>query len=148
MDISALLDSTLNTLGEFLPRIAGALGILVIGWLVAVIVRAAIRKGLSLAGLNDRISDDGEKKMDLEGGIARGGYWIVIIMTLIAVFNALDLELVSRPLENMVGQVLDYLPRLIGGGVLLLIAWLLATGARTLSGKALAATSLDEKLSA
>ncbi|MDH3872064.1 MAG: mechanosensitive ion channel [Gammaproteobacteria bacterium] len=148
MDISALVNSILNTLGEFLPKIAGALGILVIGWLVAVIVRAAIRKGLSLAGLNEKVSGDGEKKMDLEGGIAKGGYWIVIIMTLIAVFNVLDLELVSRPLENMVGQVLDYLPRIIGGGVLLLIAWLLATGARTLSSKALAATTLDDKLSA
>jgi len=38
MDISGLLNSLQNTLGAHLPKIAGALGILLVGWIVAFIV--------------------------------------------------------------------------------------------------------------
>jgi hypothetical protein len=48
MDLATLTDAMQNTLGGNLPRILGALGILVGGWIVAVIVRAAVRRGLGL----------------------------------------------------------------------------------------------------
>jgi len=48
-----------------LPRILGAIGILVIGWMVAVLVRAAIRRLLGLARLNHRVADTTEQKLSL-----------------------------------------------------------------------------------
>ena len=62
-------------------------------------------------------------------------------------FNALNLELVSGPLRGFLDQVLAFAPKLVAGGVLLLVAWLLATVVRTVVSKALQATSLDDKLS-
>ncbi|MGC6693523.1 mechanosensitive ion channel family protein, partial [Burkholderia pseudomallei] len=44
MDSSSFLTSMQSTLCVYLPKIAGALGILVIGWLIAVIVRAGVRR--------------------------------------------------------------------------------------------------------
>ena len=41
MDFSVLATSLQSTLGGQLPAIFGALGIIVVGWLVAVIARAA-----------------------------------------------------------------------------------------------------------
>ncbi|MEM7208016.1 MAG: mechanosensitive ion channel [Pseudomonadota bacterium] len=145
MDISGLLDSLLNTLGEHLPKIAGALIILVIGWIVALVVRAIVRKALSFLKLNQRASSD--SSLDLEGGIASGAFWVVLMIAFIAVFDTLNLQLVSQPLNTLVTQVFDYIPQIVGGAVLALVAWLLATAVRMLSAKALAATTLDEKLS-
>ena len=149
MDISGLLNSLQNTLGAHLPKIAGALAILIVGWIIAVIVRAAFRKALSLLKLNTRVSTDiGETGINLENGIASGAYWIVILITFIAVFDTLNLQLVSQPLNALVTHIFEYIPQIIGGVVLTLVAWLLATGVRIIAGKALSSTSLDEKLSA
>lgn len=146
MEITDLLSSLQNTLGEHLPKIVGAIGILIVGWIVALIIRAAIRKGLSLIKLNQRVSGE-SGGMDLERGVSAGAFWVVLLIVFIAVFDTLNLELVSQPLNALVTQVFDYIPQLVGGGVLALVAWLIATAVRMLVGKALTATSLDDRLS-
>ena len=55
MDLSTLFTSLQSTLGATLPAILGALGILIIGWLVAVIARAGTRRLLGLLKVNARI---------------------------------------------------------------------------------------------
>lgn len=135
-----------DTLGQQLPKIVGALAILIVGWLVAVLIRAAIRKTLSVLKLNNRISKSAQVTMNLESCIASAVYWVILLIALIAVFNTLDLALVSKPLDALVTQVFQYVPRLVAGGVLVLTAWLVATFVRMLVTKALDATDLDEKL--
>ncbi|WP_404358812.1 mechanosensitive ion channel [Methylotuvimicrobium sp. KM1] len=146
MEITNLMNSLQDTLGQHLPKVAGALAILVIGWLVAVLFRAGVRKALSLLKLNQKIAKGGEVTINLESGIAKGVYWTILLMVFIAVFNVLDLELVSKPLDALVTQVFKYIPRIVAGGVLLLVAWLLATIVRMMVIKALDATDLDERL--
>lgn len=146
MDFSSLFESLLTTLGESLPRFLLALAILVVGWLVAVVVRAVIRKSLGLIKLNDRVRSEAGGQIDLEDGVAKGAFYVVLVMTLIAVFNALNLPLVSGPLQTLVDKILAFLPNLVAGGVLMLVAWILASVLRKVVTAALAATSLDEKL--
>ncbi|MFQ5545576.1 MAG: mechanosensitive ion channel [Acidiferrobacterales bacterium] len=147
MDLTSLLTSLQTTLGELLPRIGGAVIILIIGWLAAVAIRAGIRKSLSMLKLNERVGKSGQLDMNLESGIATGGFWVIILIMLIAVFNTLDLQQVSQPLNALVTRIFEYIPHLIAGGVLLLLAWLLATVVRMIVTRTLGATKLDEKLS-
>ena len=63
-------------------------------------------------------------------------------------FNALDLALASGPFEVLVKQIAGYLPRLVAGVLLVLIAWLAAVALRAIVNRALDASGLDEKLSA
>jgi len=148
MDFTSMWQSLLTTLGESLPGLLMALAILIVGWIVAVIVRAIVRKSLGLLKLNDRVASAAGGKMDLEGGVAKGVFYLVMLLALIAFFNALNLPLVSEPLQSLVDKVLAFLPNLIAGGVLMLIAWILASILRKVATNALAATTLDEKLSA
>jgi len=135
-----------DTLGSTLPGIVGALLILVIGWLVAVVVRAGIKRGLGALKLNDRVSQQTESRMDLESGLAVTVFWIIIAFVLIGVFNALDLQAFSRPLDALVTQITGFLPNIIAAGVLAIVAWVIATIVRSLISKGLSATTLDEKL--
>ncbi|MCP3979236.1 MAG: mechanosensitive ion channel [bacterium] len=146
MDLS-FLNTLASTLAASLPRLLLALGVLILGWLVAVIVRAIVRKSLGLLKLNDRVRNEAGGKMDLEGAAAGGAFYIVLLLALIAFFNALNLPLVSAPLQSLVNELLAFLPNLIAGGVLILVAWLLATLLRKGAVKALSATQIDEKLS-
>jgi hypothetical protein len=84
--------------------------------------------------------------LDVEQGIAVGVFWIIVLITLIGILNTLSLELVSGPLNQLLSQVLGYLPRILAGALLFVFAWILATVLRAVSTKALASTSWDQKL--
>ena len=148
MDLSAIGNSLELALRTQLPRILGAIAILIIGWIVAIVVRAAIRRLLGVAQLNRRIADTTEQKLDLESGIATAIFWLIILITLIGVFNSLDLALASGPFEVMVKEVAVYVPHFVAGTVLLLVAWIVAVALRGIVNRVLDASGLDEKLSA
>jgi hypothetical protein len=148
MDLSALVNSLQNALGAHLPGILGALGILVIGWLIAVLVRAGAIRLLALLKVDQRIAESTGQSMRFESAVSVGLFWLIILITLIGMFNSLDLPLVSGPFESMVGQILGYLPKLIAGTVLLLLAWIVATVLRGAVNKLLGATGLDQRIAA
>ena len=113
---SKLIETLQETLGGTLPSVLGALGILVLGWFVAMAVRAGVRKGLGIINVNLRLRSTTGAEMDIEGGTAAGVYYLILLLVLVAFFNALHLELVSGPLRPLVGQVLAFVPKLVAGG--------------------------------
>lgn len=147
MDFSVLATSLQSTLGGQLPAIFGALAIIAVGWLVAVIARAATRRLLSLLKVDSRIQDSTGQKVEVENGIAVGIFWLIILVTLVAVFNSLHLESISNPFSQLVGSIVGYAPRLVAGTILVLVAWLVATLLQALVARALAASKIGEKLS-
>lgn len=147
MNTNALWDSLQNTLGVHIPQLLGALAILVIGWLIAVGVRAATRKTLGFIGVNHRFGKLTGAAVDIEGAVALGLFWVVILLALAAVFNSLNLAQVSGPFSALTTQLFEYAPRLIGGLVLALVGWLVASVVRGVTQKLLDRTTLDEKLS-
>ena len=148
MDFSGIGSSLGIAIGEHLPRILGAIVILIIGWIVAVAVRGGVRRLLGLARLNTRIAQTTEQKLDLESGLSAGAFWLIILITLIGVFNSLDLTLASGPFEVLVKEIAAYLPRVVAGTLLVLVAWLAAVALRAIVNRVLDASGLDEKLSA
>lgn len=148
MDIQSITQSLQGTLSDTLPSLMGAIGILVVGWFVAVALRAGTRRVLDVANLNERIASSTESDIDAESWGAKGVYWIVMFLVLIAFFNVLDLEIVSEPLQALVTKVFEYGPSLFAGAVLALIAWVLASVVRSLATNALSKTTIDEKVSA
>ncbi|WP_066271630.1 mechanosensitive ion channel [Hydrogenophaga palleronii] len=147
MDTHALWTSLQNTLGSHIPQLLGALAIFIVGWFIAVLVRAATRKSMGFVGVNHRFGKLTHTHVDIEGAVALALFWVVILLTLVAVFNSLNLALVSGPFSAFTTQLFEYAPRLIGGLLLTLLGWLVASMVRALSQKLLDQTTLDEKLS-
>ena len=148
MNTNALWDSLQSNLGTHIPQLLGALAIFILGWLIAVLVRAATRKTLGFSGVNHRFGKLTGTGVDIEGAVALGLFWVVILLTLVAVFNSLNLAIVSGPFSAFTTQLFEYAPRLVGGLVLALVGWLVASVVRALAQKLLDKTTLDEKLSA
>ncbi len=146
MDMTKLTETLQETLGSTLPGVLGAVGILIIGWFVAVAIRAGVKKGLGALQINNRLGTTTGASMDIEGGTASALFYLVLLLVLVGFFNALNLELVSGPLRGLLDQVLAFVPKLVAGGVLLLVAWVLATIVRTVVSKGLQATKLDDTL--
>ncbi len=146
MDLSVFSTAIQNALGAHLPGILGAIGVLVVGYLLALLARTAVRKVLSLARVNSHVSNSVGKPMDIEGGVSLGVFWLVLLATLLGVFNTLDLDQLSGPFAEMMAQIMTYLPHLLAGGLLLLVAWLAASMVKVIANRALKATQWDEKL--
>eukprot|EP01136_Pigoraptor_vietnamica_P007325 Opistho-1_new@41428 len=147
MDTNTLWNSLQSTLGTHIPQLLGALAIFILGWFIAVLVRAATRKSLGFVDVNHRFGKLTQTRVDIEGAVALALFWVVILLTLVAVFNSLNLAIVSGPFSAFTTQLFEYAPRIIGGLVLALVGWLVASVVRALSQKLLDKTTLDEKLS-
>jgi hypothetical protein len=148
MDFSGMGSSLGIALAAEMPRILGAIAILIIGWIVAVFARSGVRRLLGVVQLNKRVAEISDQKLELEAGLSAGVFWLIILITLIGMFNSLDLALASGPFEVMVKQVAAYLPRLVAGVLLVLVAWVAAVALRAIVNRVLDVSGLDEKLSA
>ncbi len=147
MNWDNLITSLQETLGGTLPAILGALVILVAGWIIAIIIRAIVRRGLGILRINERLQEGTGGAMDVQAILAALVYYVVLLITLVAFFEALNLHLASAPLQSLLDKLLGFLPSLLAGVILAGIAWFLAIVLRRLSTRALAATRLDERLS-
>ncbi|MEO6154903.1 MAG: mechanosensitive ion channel [Thermomonas sp.] len=140
-------DSLQHSFGSYLPSVLGAVAILLVGWIVALIAAGATRKGLGALRTNERLAAQTRSSFDFERFGGRIVFWALLLLTLIGVFSVLHVDGVSGPLSTLATTVMMYLPRLLLALVLALVAWLIATLVRTVVNKALGATRMDEKLS-
>lgn len=140
-------DSLQTSFGVYLPSILGGIAILLIGWIVALVLAAATRKGLAALRTNERLAGPTGSNVNFERIAGRVVFWAVLLLALLGVFGVLQVEGVSGPLSTLATTVMMYLPRLLLAVVLAVVAWLIATIVRTIVDKALSATNLDERLS-
>ncbi len=150
-NITGFIQALLIQLGSFLPSLLGALAILIGGWLVASVVALLLKKALNSTNLDNRVASavmgraPGEPLPPTEKWISNTVYWLIMIFVLVAFLQALNLEVVSQPLNRFLEQIFAYLPKIGGAAVLLGVAWALATLAKLLLTRGLAPFRLDER---
>ncbi|MGD8440378.1 MAG: mechanosensitive ion channel [Holophagae bacterium] len=128
-----------------------ALAILVIGWLVALVSAALVRRGLKRTAFDNRIAQwlagaEKEERIEVELWAGRFVFWLLMLFVLLAFFEALGLRLITEPLNHFLSEIVGYFPNLIGPAILLVIAWGLATGLRFVVRRVLDAIALDDRL--
>ena len=114
----------------YLPTLLGALIILIVGWIIAKLIRNIVNRLLKLISF-DKLSDKaGISEVLRKGGLKTTAgevlsnlvYWLVIIMVLIMVVNALGMPQASGVLESLFA----YIPNVIGAIFVLIIGMFLA----------------------
>ncbi|MEH1927215.1 mechanosensitive ion channel [Nostoc sp.] len=133
----------------FTPRLLAAVAILLIGWLIALGAAALTRGILNRTNIDNRIAAGITGRQDVpqvEKLISSLVFWSIILLTAVAVLQTLDLEVASRPLNNFLNQLIGFLPKLVGAGILLATAWFLATIVKIITVRSLQAFNLDERL--
>ena len=111
------LRALLQQVGTFMPRLALALGVLFVGWLVAKAFRFSVVKALRAlnfhvlserAGIDAFLQQGGTEK-DTSAVFGMIAYALVILASLIIAFNSLGLTQVT----DLLGRVLLFVPRLL-----------------------------------
>ncbi|HLX27896.1 MAG TPA: hypothetical protein VKV24_05340 [Casimicrobiaceae bacterium] len=114
---------SLHQIGAFLPRLLLAIVVLLIGWLIAKLVRFAIVKALYAINFNVVTEKAGVDRFLAQGGAeidtirVLGGlfYWLVILAALMIAFNTLDLAYVT----DLLGRIVLFVPRVMVAVVIL-----------------------------
>lgn len=118
-------------LAPFLLNLMGALGIFIIAWIVATILSGVGQNVLKRTGLDNRLSElvPGTAEAPMQAGKLVGQiiFWVVIGLGLVGALDVLKLTGVSQPLTQLLNEVFAYAPKLLGGLILAVIAWALAT---------------------
>lgn len=150
-DVQGYIGNLGDMLGGYVPTLLAAVGVLVIGWLVAWIVSGLVRKALERTSLDNQIAawvtgDAGELEFNVEKWVSRGVFYFLMLFVLVAFFQVAGLPGITEPLNRFLVEVFEYLPRLLGPAILILIAWILATTLRFLVRTVLERSQVDEKL--
>ena len=107
----------LNEIAVALPQIIGALLILLIGWILARIVKRLSIKGLKLVRFNYLTEKSGIEKFLEKGGVKVSSidvigtliYWIIMLAVILATLNSLKLTAAS----TLFNQIMLYIPNII-----------------------------------
>jgi hypothetical protein len=138
-------------LWDVVVSIAGAIAILILGWIVAAIVAAVVRGLLQRTKLDNRLAGmiggpRAEDNVNVEKWASTIVFWIIFTVAVVAFLDALNLTTVSEPLNNFLNQIFAFLPKLGSAAILIGIAWLLATLARTVVIRIARSFGIDERL--
>jgi len=131
---ATVVDRAGEQLGDFLPRLGGALVLLVAGLLIAAVLGRLVRGALTRLGL-DRLAErlgaaDTLSRAGLGGSVSRlAGAAVRLSVSVIAVFGALSL-LGLEFLSDSLNEGILYIPRLISALFLVLLGLVLGALAR------------------
>ncbi len=131
--IAALQDSLASsaaTLAGFVPKLLGALTLLLVGYLLGRLVSAALSRLLRLVGLERMLSRTVIQTLLDRSGIERSvsellgtlGFWVIFLLFVISATETLQLEIISRALTT----IAFYLPRVGMAVLIVLLGFLLA----------------------
>lgn len=114
----------------FLPKLLAALFLFLVGWLLARLLRAGIKRGLDALGFRHLAEKSGIEALLRQGGlevslaglIAGVFYWLVLLVMAVSAANSLGLDAVAQ----LANQAVLYLPKIVVAIVVLVLGTLLA----------------------
>lgn len=148
--VSQPLNSFLNQVLSFIPRLIGAALIFGVAWLIATIVKLITTRGLQALRLDERLdqrSPDEPREpsqMSLSETIGNALYWFIFLLFLIPVLDTLGLQQALLPVQNLVNEILLILPNILAAVLIAAAGWLLATVVRRIVTNLLASTGIDQ----
>ncbi|MFS8867593.1 mechanosensitive ion channel [Synechococcus sp. H65.1] len=169
LQLQAVSDPLNRFLGEifvYLPRLGGALVLLVVGWAVATVARLAVIRGLRRFNLDERLvqplhQESAAGEVGTEGTAAKseGGaevtpfllnealgdalYWLVLLFFLPLILDTLNLRGPLQPVQNLLDQILSMVPRILGALIIGGVGWFLARIVRGIVSNLLAAAGAN-----
>ena len=146
--VSEPIGGLLQTVFEYVPRLAGAALILFVTWVIAKIAKAAVVRGLGRFNLDERLSQ--QTGVDAQGNafqvndtLGNVVYWFIFLLSLPLVLSALQLPGLLGPVEELLNEFLSAIPQVITAAIVFGIGWLVANIVKGIVTNLLMATGAD-----
>ncbi|TMC47749.1 MAG: hypothetical protein E6J26_11085 [Chloroflexi bacterium] len=135
-----------NQLAFYLPRVLGAIVLIVLAFIVASIVKWVLNRLLTGARLDERYGRHvatGGKPFSVSSTISNTAFWLVILFFLPAILDQLALPGLLTPVQSMINRIFLFLPNLLAAAVIFAVGWFVATVVKRVLTGVLAAVGVD-----
>jgi hypothetical protein len=144
--ISEPLKNFQNQIFVYLPGIFSALLLLGVAWLIATTLKMILQKTLGALDLDNKLNQKISRKQNISQNVdvkdenyvpenknlplasvvSNIVYWLVFLLFLPNILGALGLQGLLVPVQNMVNQILIYLPNIAAATIIIVVGWFVA----------------------
>ena len=143
--VSAPLNTLLDQITGFVPKLFAAAALLGIAWVVATIVKTIVTRALQAINIEQRLgltsADTGD--FSLANTLGNALYWFIFLLFLPAILNALQLNGTLEPVQGMLNEILALLPNILGAVIIAAVFWFVANIVKRIVTNLLSATGID-----
>lgn len=146
--VSQPLNTFLNQITGFLPKLAAALIWLGIAWVLATVAKMALSRVMRTFSVDERLNQEvgtasSERPLLLSDTVANAVYWFIFLLFLPLILEALQLQQALLPVNNLLNQILAAIPKILEAVLIGFVGWLLAMVVRRIVTNLLAAAGAD-----
>ena len=140
------LNQILQPVMAYLPRLVGAAVLALVAWVLATVLKKVIIGALQAAKFDEKVGGaTGESGLSsgLSAAFAEVVYWLVFLLFLPAILEALDLKSLLEPVTSLFDKVFSFLPNILSAAAILAIGWLVARIVQRILQSLLASAGTD-----
>ena len=148
-DITNTFNTIIADILRFIPSVIKALLLFLVAWLIATMVKKLVERLLIKMNVHYHLSK-GKKVPDPEYGknrvkdIAKIAYFLVFLLFLPGIFDALNMNSVSGPITGMMNNLLGFIPNLLGAAIILFVGYFVAKILKDLTFTVLQTANIDK----
>lgn len=124
MEMPDYLERLIHTVSDSLPGVVGAVVVLVIGWLFAILMRKVVHSLMKKTEWDERLL--GNTIVDTNKFIANLVYYVLMLIILLIVLEMLGVSYVLDPIRNMLNEFLGFIPNILAGMAIIFIGYIIA----------------------
>ena len=132
----------------FAPQVLSAVVLLVLAWVVASLLRRLTSRLLTSIKADERLGGsagvESPERLSLPQSVGNVVYWLVFLIFLPAILDALRMQGLLQPIRDMLAKMLGFLPHIFAGALILLVGWFAARIVQRVVTNLLASTSIDQ----
>jgi hypothetical protein len=146
--VSQPLNTFLNQITGFLPKLAAALIWLGIAWVLATVAKMAVSRVMRTFSVDERLNQEvgtasSERPLLLSDTVANALYWFIFLLFLPLILDSLEMQQALLPVNNLLNQILAAIPKILEAVLIGFVGWLLAMVVRRIVTNLLAAAGAD-----
>ncbi len=141
------LNEMLNQIFAYAPRLLSAAVLLLAAWIAGSLLRRVVTGVLSRANIERRLAEPAGLETTTESvlpqTVGNVVYWLTFLVLLPAVLDALGLQGLLQPVQEMLAKIIGFLPNLFAAGLIMLVGWLGARIVQQVVANLLEATGVN-----
>ncbi len=149
-EVISPITGLLNTIWGYVPNIAAAVIVLVVGFFVAKLVRqllVPVFDKLNVDKLQEKAGIQVANSAKLSGTLAYVVYVLILIPMIVMALDVLNISVISTPAVHMLNLIFGVIPNIFEGLVIILIGCMIGKFVGQIVTRLIASAGLDEKLS-
>ncbi len=122
-NLNQFFEKLTATFGDRFSGVIAAILILVIGWFIAGLIKRTTQKLIKKTGIDDKLKGGSLKISSFVGKLI---YFLVMLFVFMLALGKLGLTEVLDPIKNLLNGFTNYIPNIIGAGLVAYIGYMLA----------------------